>query len=146
MGYSPWGRKELDTAERLHFHFSLSCTGEGNSNPLQCSCLENTRDGGAWWAAIYEVAQSQTRLKQLSSSSSNIPTSPNWVRFIGKSFTRVTLQSTLLKKTPSPFRLYLPVTGLCLCGTELWKCSLPTFTCQIRFEEKVPCSWILGKC
>ena len=55
--------------ERLHFHFSLSCIGEGNGNPLQCSCLENPRDGGAWWAAIYRVAQSQTRLKQLSSSS-----------------------------------------------------------------------------
>ena len=48
MGYSPWGRGELDTTERLHFHFSLSCTGEGNGNPLQCSCLENPRDGGAW--------------------------------------------------------------------------------------------------
>ena len=58
--------------ERLHFHFSLSCTGEGNGNPLQCSCLENPRDGGAWWAAIYGVAQSRTRLKQLSSSSSRI--------------------------------------------------------------------------
>ena len=57
----------MDT-ERLHFHFSLSCTGEGNGNPLQCSCLENPRDGGAWWAAIYGVAQSWTRLKQLSSS------------------------------------------------------------------------------
>ena len=57
--------------ERLHFHFSLSCTGEGNGNPLQCSCLENPRDGGAWWAAVYEVAQSQTRLKRLSSSSSS---------------------------------------------------------------------------
>ena len=54
--------------ERLHFHFSLSCTGEGNGNPLQCSCLENPRDGGAWWAAVSGVAQSQTRLKQLSSS------------------------------------------------------------------------------
>ena len=53
--------------ERLHFHFSLSCTGEGNGNPLQCSCLENPRDGGAWWAAISGVAQSWTRLKQLSS-------------------------------------------------------------------------------
>ena len=61
--------------ERLHFHFSFSCIGEGNGNPLQCSCLENSRDGGAWWAAIYGVAQSQTRLKQLSSSSSrnNLP-------------------------------------------------------------------------
>ena len=56
-------------AERLHFHFSLSCIGEGNGNPLQCSCLENPRDGGAWWAAIYGVAQSRTRLKELSNFS-----------------------------------------------------------------------------
>ena len=65
---SPWGRYESDTTERLHFHFSLSCIGEGNGNPLQCSCLENPRDRGAWWAAIYGVAQSQTQLKRLSSS------------------------------------------------------------------------------
>ena len=57
--------------ERLHFHFSLSCTGEGNGNPLQCSCLENPRDGGAWCAAVYGVAQSRTRLKRRSSSSSS---------------------------------------------------------------------------
>ena len=56
--------------EQLHFHFSLSCIGEGNGNPLQCSCLENPRDGGAWWAAVYGVAQSRTRLKRLSSSGS----------------------------------------------------------------------------
>ena len=55
--------------ERLHFHFLLSCTGEGNGSPLQCSCLENPRDVGAWWAAVYGVAQSRTRLKWLSSSS-----------------------------------------------------------------------------
>ena len=61
VGCSPWGRWELDTAERLHFHFSLSCTGEGNGNPLQCSCLENPRDCGAWCAVIYGVAQSRTR-------------------------------------------------------------------------------------
>ena len=67
-GCSPWGRSGSDTTERLHFHFSLSCIGEGNGNPLQRSCLENPRDGGAWWAAIYEVAQSRTRLKRLSSS------------------------------------------------------------------------------
>ena len=82
VGCSPWGRKESDTTEWLHFHFSLSCIGEGNNNPLQCSCLENPRDGGTWWAAICGVAQSQTRLKQLSSSSSSvyIPTrSPNCV-------------------------------------------------------------------
>ena len=69
VGCSPWGREESDTTEWLPFHFSLSCTGEGNGNPLQCSCLENPRDGGAWWAAIYGITQSQTRLKQLSSSS-----------------------------------------------------------------------------
>ena len=69
VGCSPWGRYESDTTERLHFHFSLSCIGEGNGNPLQCSCLENRRDRGAWWAAVYEVAQSRTRLKQISSSS-----------------------------------------------------------------------------
>ena len=56
---------------RLHFHFSLSRIGEGNGNPLQCSCLENSRVGGAWWAAVYGVAQSRTRLKRLSSSSSS---------------------------------------------------------------------------
>ena len=54
VGCSPWGREELDTTERLHFHFSLSCIGEGNGNPLQCSCLEHPRNGRAWWAAIYE--------------------------------------------------------------------------------------------
>ena len=58
--------------ERLHFHFSLSCIGEGNGNPLQYSCLENPRERGAWWAAVYGVAQSQTRLKLLSSSSSSL--------------------------------------------------------------------------
>ena len=63
------GSLESDTTERLHFHFSLSCIGEGNGNPLQCSCLENPRDGAAWWAAVYGMAQSQTRLKRLSSSS-----------------------------------------------------------------------------
>ena len=65
VGCSPWGCEESDTTERLHFHFSLSCTGEGNGNPLQCSCLDNPRDGKAWWAAVYGVAQSRTRLKQL---------------------------------------------------------------------------------
>ena len=67
VGCSPWGRKESDMTERFHFHFSLSWFGEGNGNPLQCSCLENPRDWGAWWAAVYGVAQSQTRLKRLSS-------------------------------------------------------------------------------
>ena len=69
VGCSPWGREESETTEQLHFHFSLSCIGEGNGTPLQHSCLENPRDGGAWWAAVYGVAQSWTRLKRLSSSS-----------------------------------------------------------------------------
>ena len=70
VGCSLWGREESDTTERLHLHFSLSRIGERNGNPLQCSCLENPRDGGAWWAAVYGVAQSRTRLQRLSSSSS----------------------------------------------------------------------------
>ena len=82
--------------ERLHFHFSLSCIGEGNGNPLQCSCLQNPRDGGAWWAAVYGVARSQTRLTRLSSSSSSrtlkfqIP--PNWEKL----FLRVKVKVTWL--------------------------------------------------
>ena len=75
VGCSPRGREESDMTERLHFHFSLSCIGEGNDNPLQCFCLENPRDGGAWWAAVYGVTQSWIRLKPLSSSSS-IPFKP----------------------------------------------------------------------
>ena len=71
VGCSPRGREESDMTERLHLPFSLSCIGEGNGNPLQCSCLENPRDGGAAWAAVYGVEQSRTRLKRLSSSSSS---------------------------------------------------------------------------
>ena len=78
--YSPWGLWGSDTTEGHHFHFSLSCTGEGNGSPLQCSCLENPRDGGAWWAAVYGVTQSQTRLKRLviSSSSSSMHSFRVW--------------------------------------------------------------------
>ena len=68
VGCSPWGRKESGRTERLYFPFSLSCIREGNGNPLQCSCLGNPRDGGAWWAAVYRVAQGWTRLQWLSSS------------------------------------------------------------------------------
>ena len=71
VGCSPWGREEWDTTERLHFHFSPSCIGEENGKPLQCSCLEKPRDGGAWWTAVYGVTQSWTWLKRLSSSSSS---------------------------------------------------------------------------
>jgi len=79
------GSLESDMTERLHFHFSLSCIGEGNGNPLQCSCLENPRDGGAWWAAVYGVAQSRTQLKRLSSSSKQAKMGASlvvqWLRF-----------------------------------------------------------------
>ena len=71
-GLQSMGSLESDMTERLHFHFSPSCIGEGNGNPLQCSCLENPRDKKVWWAAVSGVAQSRTRLKQLSSSSSSI--------------------------------------------------------------------------
>ena len=71
VGCSPRGRYESDTTQQLHFHCSLSCIGEGNDNLLQCSCLENPRDGGAWWAAVYGVAKSRTRLKWVSSTSSS---------------------------------------------------------------------------
>ena len=71
VGCSPSGRRESDTTEQVQFHFSLSYIGEGNGNSLQCTCLENPRDGGAWWTAVYGVAQSQTQLKRLSSSSSS---------------------------------------------------------------------------
>ena len=67
VGCSPWGLEELDMTEWLHFHFSLSWIGEGNGNLLQRSCLENPRDGGAWWPAVYGITQSRTRLKRLSS-------------------------------------------------------------------------------
>ena len=70
------GSLELDTTERLHFHFSLSCIGGGNGNPLQCSCLENPRDGGVWWAAVYGVAQNRIRLKQLSKQ--DVKWTNNW--------------------------------------------------------------------
>ena len=63
VGCGPWDHKESDTTERLHFRFSLLCIGEGNGNPLQCSCLESPRDRGAWWASIYGVSQRWTLLK-----------------------------------------------------------------------------------
>ena len=85
VGCSPWGREESDTTERLHFHSSFSCIGEGNGNPLQCSCLENPRDGGACWAAVYGVTQSQTRLQQLSSSSIKYITNENLLYSSGNS-------------------------------------------------------------
>ena len=114
VGYSPWGREELDMTEQLHFRFSLSCIGEGNGNPLQCSCLENPRDWGAWWAAVYGVAQSRTRLKRLSSSSSS---SPVWDWHV---------HTTILKidnrKGPTVYQRELcSIFCNILCGKIIWK-------------------------
>ena len=77
VGCSPWGREESDTTEQLHFQFSLSCIGEGNGNPLQGSCLENPRDRGAWWAAVYGVAQSPTQLSDLAAAVAAAQKPPN---------------------------------------------------------------------
>ena len=109
VGCSPWGREESDMTERLHFHFSLSYIGEGNGNPLQCSCLENPRDGGAWWAAVYGVAQSRTRLKRLSSSS--VYTSVLLSQFISP--------STALPVSRCPFPMCDHFFKLCLCYIEV---------------------------
>ena len=108
MDCSPWGCEESDTTERIHFHFSLSCIGEGNGNPLQCSCLENLRDGGTWWAAIYGVAQSRTQLKQLSSSS-NIKEFKWLVTFI---YFRGIPAAAAAKSLQSSLTLCDPIDGL----------------------------------
>ena len=98
VGCSPWGSEESDMTKRLHFYFSLSCIGEGNGNPLQCSCLENPRDGRAWWAAIYGVAQSRTQLKWLSSKQ----------------------QQKQQRSEGADFKLHEPWTNVnnCLCGPK----------------------------
>ena len=77
VGCSPWGHWGSDTTERLHFHFSLPCIGEGNGSPHWCSCLENPRDGGGWWAAVYGVSQSRTQLNWLSSRHSRLGARPS---------------------------------------------------------------------
>ena len=81
-GLQSMGLLGVSTTEQFHFHFSLSCIAEGNGNPLQCPCLENPRDGGAWWAAIYGVAHSGTWLRRLSSSSSTcLKEHKSWVKW-----------------------------------------------------------------
>ena len=92
--------------EQLHFHFSLSYIGEGNGNPLQCSCLENPRDGGAWWAAVHGVAQSQTRLKRLSSSSYTLPALDSLCKWNHTPFCISTSFSWHVFKVQSCFTVY----------------------------------------
>ena len=127
MGRSPWGRKESDTTERLHFHFSLSCIGGGHGNPLLCSCLENPGDGGAWWAAVYGVAQCWTRPKRLSSTAI----------YIGH-----TNEATCLCAA-----LYLVFEDILLLTTSKLSAGLPLWlsgkqsTCQCRRHEFKSLSW-----
>ena len=110
------GSLESDTTERLHFHFSLSCTGEGNGNPLQCSCLESPRDGGTWWAAVSGVAQSRTRLKRLSSSSeaSEAPSGSIWLFdfFVLSAFVPQKLETLFLHGSyPNVLKVYYLLKG-----------------------------------
>ena len=111
VGCSPWGHWESDRTEQLPFHFSLSCIGEGNGNPLQCSCLENPRDGGAWWASVYGVAQSRTRLKRLSSSSKLSATAPGCSDFSNSSIDYLTWVIASLALLPCGFDVWLPAYG-----------------------------------
>ena len=120
VGCGPWGRKESDTTERLHFHFSLSCIGEGRGTPLQCSCLENPRDGGAWWAAVYGVAQSRTRLKRLSSSRTGSPlprTGPSLV-VAGRGYSSCGAQASHLSGSPCCGAQAPKHTGCSGCGRQ----------------------------
>ena len=118
-GCSPWGHEESDTTERPHFDFSLSCIGKGNGNPLLYSCLENPRDGGARWAAVYGVAQSRTRLKRLSSSSSSrvICARSVFIYYFNKYFLKLHL---FMKVISSVFCMAICLTSL----KSLHKCHL----------------------
>ena len=104
VGCSPWGHQQSDTTERLPFHFSLSCIGEGNGNPLQCSCLENPRDSGAWWAAVYWVTQGRKQLKWLSSNNSSSSLVPD----VGKKFHENWLLNYHCYSIPYISLFYLP--------------------------------------
>ena len=113
--------------EQLHFHFSLSCPREGNGNPLQCSCLENPRDGGAWWAAVYGVAQSRTRLKRLSSSSSSL-THGKLSKMMGKSPHR---RESMSSHTVTSFLRLSEAAVLSTGGSERERCFLKTLPGQL---------------
>ena len=137
--------------ERLHFHFSLSCIGEGNGNPLQCSCLENPRDGGAWWAAVYRVAQSRTRLRQHSSSSSIITLISQMVELLHrkvKSFAQVYTTSVCQSQglSPNPLKLIAFRSMKCLFLTSLQLALLPSLPSQewLFYHESHPIAstWI----
>ena len=122
VGYSPCSCWESDRTERFHFHFALSCIGEGNGNPLQYSCLVNPRDRGTWWAAVYGVAQSQTRLKRLSSSSSSAE-----LHVVTKSRTRLSHWTELNWRHIRSYCSHCSVTKSCLTPCDSMDCSTMGF-------------------
>ena len=145
------GSLESDTTEQLPFHFSLSCIGEGNGNPLKCSCLENPRDRGASWAAVYGVAQSQTRLKRLSSSSSRLLIIPNtmWLLYSCHTWKN---QVLLLGPFWNYFSKYFqsvvgwvhPYGGLTVCVKTFNNCVLNfTYKSSKTKTETFPLGWCL---
>ena len=127
----PWGCEESDTTERLHFPFSPACIGGGNGNPLQCSCLENPRDGGAWWAVIYGVAQSQT-LKRLSSSSSS--SSSSHLTFSSRSLCFLICKMGTIPASPSQGTCQGPACGAS-CKMWLFILSLGIQTISVATQE-----------
>ena len=123
VGCSPWDHEKSDTTKWLHFHFSLACIREGKGNPLQCSCLENPRDGRAWWAAVYGVTQSQPWLKQLSSSSK-----------------QCMYVSTALSIHPTFPQLCPHICALCL---SLYSCPANRFTSTIFLDSTYVCQYMI---
>ena len=137
-GLQSMGSRRVGHDERLHFHFSLLCAGEGNGNPVQCSFLENPRDGGAWWAAIYGVTQSRTRLKRLSSSSEDIiPPS-----YIPHSWWPILIDTVLLNS-----RIYLDFISFPLTWPKiLWKTHIKSefsLLCSLLDVTVTPTSLVL---
>ena len=136
VGCSPWSHKESDTTERLHFDFSLSCIGEGNGNPLRYSCLENPRDGGAWWAAVYGVIQSRTRLKRLSSCSKACL----FILFMGSfsskitNRTRMSTLATFIQHCLESLQ-FSSVTQSCLTLCNPMNCSMPGLPVHHQLPE-----------
>ena len=137
VGCSPWNREESDMTERLHFHFSLSCTGEGNGNLLEYSCLENPRDGGAWWAAICGVAQSRIQLTRLNSSSSS-PQSSHFISFQFSSVSQscLSLWSHGLQHTRPPCPSPTPGAGSNSCPSSQW-CHSTISSSVIPFSARL---------
>ena len=140
VGCSPWGRKELDMTEQLHFHFSLSCIGGGNGNPLQCSCLENPRDGGAWWAAVYGVAQSQTQQKRLSSSSSSSMSYTRWIWGWASDWQCVTWHAgcTSTRRETSLRAVFITTQKTHHCGTWLARLWLGIWAIRYKTSDRIP--------